>query len=241
MDIDKFWNEIAYSYHGISELSQAHQDKYNYIIDLIFKYNCKKILDLGCGSGIIENKLLERGYNGKVLAIDSSSEMLKIAINNNKSSNVVFRQLNIETIINDPSINTKQYDCCLLINVMFNLTDVSELLSKISNLLITHGLLIIVEPKEKSSVYQFIKRQMNCQGARVTLKLFFKPSVIKNLFIIIWGQFKIDNYYKKKNRHQDKSINELYNKLRLTKYLIKETSSIQANQNILIAAIKSNV
>lgn len=75
------WNSMAAAY----ELFNNSPDSYSYTIEwpciqeLLPELRGKSILDFGCGTGIF-TFLLEKYYPSKVIGIDLSEEMLKIAI-----------------------------------------------------------------------------------------------------------------------------------------------------------------
>lgn len=58
------------------------------------------ILDLGCGNGLLTEKLAKRVPGGRVIGVDSSSSMLEQA-NSHKADNVEFRLLDMEDMIID--------------------------------------------------------------------------------------------------------------------------------------------
>ncbi|MBO4286111.1 MAG: class I SAM-dependent methyltransferase, partial [Bacilli bacterium] len=71
-NIRDFFNQVAVNYN--------HQDSklIDELLDSLFITKCKRVLDLGCGKGIISEKLAMRN-DGEVVALDLSSEMLKYA------------------------------------------------------------------------------------------------------------------------------------------------------------------
>lgn len=50
----------------------------NFLVDLLKKKGCKKILDVACGTGVDSVMLVEEGF--EVVSIDASDKMLKYAI-----------------------------------------------------------------------------------------------------------------------------------------------------------------
>lgn len=87
------WNSMAAAY----ELFNNSADSYSYTIEwpciqeLLPDLRAKSILDFGCGTGIF-TFLLEKYYPAKIVGIDLSEEMLKIAIakGKNKKSSAQF-------------------------------------------------------------------------------------------------------------------------------------------------------
>lgn len=50
----------------------------NFLTDLLRKNNCKRVLDVACGTGVDSIMLLEEGF--EVVSIDASDKMLKYAL-----------------------------------------------------------------------------------------------------------------------------------------------------------------
>ena len=70
-NVRDFFNQVAVNYsHDDSQLIDD-------LLDSLFVTRCHRILDLGCGKGIISEKLASRN-NGEVVALDLSSEMLTL-------------------------------------------------------------------------------------------------------------------------------------------------------------------
>ena len=70
------WDSINYE-SNFSFVSKYGED----LIDLIETKTPARLLDAGCGNGILSKKLIEKGYS--VLGVDSSDEMLKLYQKNN--------------------------------------------------------------------------------------------------------------------------------------------------------------
>lgn len=50
----------------------------NFLVDMLRKNGCKRILDVACGTGIDSIMLLEEGF--EVVSVDASDKMLKYAL-----------------------------------------------------------------------------------------------------------------------------------------------------------------
>ena len=70
-----------------------------------------KILDIGCGNGIISRALGKAGY--EVLGIDLSKKAIEMAQEYNNMPNVSFKQLAAEDLVAEKK-DLHQYDACLL-------------------------------------------------------------------------------------------------------------------------------
>lgn len=112
------WNDMARSFHALSSRSKAHKDKYFTIAKTIVDINPSNIIDLGCGSGLLENELIKLNYGGKIVAVDGSIEMLKIA-KTLCGDKVDFIELNLDNGIK----LGKKFDVVVAINVLFFIKD----------------------------------------------------------------------------------------------------------------------
>lgn len=152
---NKIWDNMAKSFHIFSSRSKAHKDKYLEIAKTIIDSNPKNVLDLGCGSGLLESELIRLGYKGQICAVDGSTEMLKIA-KSMCGNKVDFKQMDFD---NDFNINNK-FEIIVVINVLFFLKDKIKFLENIKRILKdSQSFLILVNPKpnKETSNWQFIK------------------------------------------------------------------------------------
>lgn len=114
-------------YDKSMELSGIDYDKwFGKIQDLLGndKENIKNILELGCGTGNITQRLLEYGY--EVVGVDISGEMLSIAKEKlgNFSQKVIFMQQDVC----DFDFDIYEIDMILAVNDLINyITDVADL------------------------------------------------------------------------------------------------------------------
>jgi SAM-dependent methyltransferase len=122
------WNQVAKSFHVTSLNSKAHKDKYREIALTIVGLNPENVLDLGCGTGILEKELLEVGYKGHILGIDGSSEMLALAKTfAGESEKLSYWQANL-----DQEFSTKErFDLIVSINLFFFLLEKQNFLTNV--------------------------------------------------------------------------------------------------------------
>jgi 2-polyprenyl-3-methyl-5-hydroxy-6-metoxy-1,4-benzoquinol methylase len=123
---------------------------YNHELDCIKKVlkerkldlNGKQILEIGCGTG---NFSVNLQPNNSLIAIDASSEMIKIAKNKFKYMRSNFHQLSISefNLLNNDS---KQFDVIILLFHVFSylsMSDVGELKELVEKHLSNNGILIL--------------------------------------------------------------------------------------------------
>lgn len=190
------WDDMAKSFHAFSLRSKAHKDKYLTIAKMIMDANPKNVLDLGCGSGLLESELIKLGYKGDMCAVDASSEMLKIA----KSicgDKVDFKQIDLDE---DFNINCK-FEVIVAINVLFFLKDKKKFLKKIKDILEdSQSFLIIVNPKpnDEASNWQFIKAHFSDTTFKEKIFIFFNELInLPRYYKMINGQKMLSRMTKK--------------------------------------------
>ena len=78
--------------------ASTHQKEWaNKILEELKLAGNERILDLGCGDGVITNQLAEMVPDGEVLGIDASEGMIKTA-KEIESNNLIFQRLDIDNI-----------------------------------------------------------------------------------------------------------------------------------------------
>jgi 2-polyprenyl-3-methyl-5-hydroxy-6-metoxy-1,4-benzoquinol methylase len=188
----KLWDKVAKDFHKSSFYSRAHKIKYLEIADEIIKSGAQSVLDLGCGSGILEKILIKQGFKGTIDALDASENMLEIARQNVKSKNVSFTKKDLDQEIE----LHKKYDFIVAINVLFFLLEKKNFLESVRNHLKDRGslfILIAAKPIEESNMFEFIRE--NFRGLNLSQKIFHflkETQHIKSYFKMALNQIKID-------------------------------------------------
>lgn len=83
---NKAFTEHAYLFYNLLSKRRIDQQRVKNIINLFKDYKIKSILDIGCGGGDITENLSNYGFG--VTGIDNSIQMISIAKNQYKNSNV---------------------------------------------------------------------------------------------------------------------------------------------------------
>lgn len=169
---------MAKSFHQTSAHSSAHRAKYRTVADMVLRNNPASILDLGCGSGLLESELLSRGYRGIIHGYDGSENMLAIAKDFVKSENVKFSQSMIDGGF-DPG---QLFDAIVSINLLFYLDDKPAFMNMAAQHLNGKDsvfALITPKPGDQTSNWEFVKAHFGASEGQSRLKTVFGE--LKNL------------------------------------------------------------
>lgn len=137
------WDNVNKWYgNRVGEKGHYYQQKIIFprILELIEFKKDLKILDLGCGEGVLSRYLSDKDYN-KYLGIDLSKNLVEQAKIKNKDSRNEFLMLDVSRKL---SLNNKDFDYALFILSLQNIDDYDSALRNVSNLLRKNGKLLIV-------------------------------------------------------------------------------------------------
>lgn len=224
------WDRIAKSFHVTSTNSLAHKDKYIKIAKIILKQKPSFILDLGCGSGILEKELIDSDFQGRILAIDASLPMLKIAKKTINNPRCEFVEGDL-----DKSIKTNvSFDIIVSINLLFFLRKKELFFQSVEKCLKNKkSLFILVIPKTNKEASNSVFIKEHFKGLSWWEKpLFFVKDLgnIPHYFRMFFGQRKLsvlaDRGLFKHDTVED--IKELAKQAGLD---VAKVQEIQANQN----------
>lgn len=110
----------------------------NFIAKLISKVN-PRALDMGCGTGNLTLKLLERGFH--VTGIDITKEMIEVLRSKNQHGSLKLIECDADTFI---SKETEKYDVIAFSSILHHLPFYTETLYKCVNLLNSRGIIYII-------------------------------------------------------------------------------------------------
>jgi SAM-dependent methyltransferase len=79
----QLYSTLAGLYHEMYQHIFDYESEYKFYDTLLKKYHCRKILEIGCGTGMLASRFLDGGY--EYLGLDLSGEMLDIARAETKS------------------------------------------------------------------------------------------------------------------------------------------------------------
>ena len=111
-----------------------------------------KVLDVGCGNGVISRHLGTMGYN--VLGIDVSAKTIEMARSLTRTPNVKFAQISAEQLVADG----QKYDVIICSEVLEHLTNPGALLKTLHETLAEGGKLIVTVPNGRGPRELFVTR-----------------------------------------------------------------------------------
>lgn len=122
-DVKNFFNEVANNWD-----ERSNHKHINEILEIIKIKENIKILDVACGTGILENYLLK--YNPKeILGIDFSENMIKVAERKNNNCKVKYL---CDDIFN---LRNGKFDLIIIFNAFPHFNEKEKLLNHLSKLL----------------------------------------------------------------------------------------------------------
>jgi 2-polyprenyl-6-hydroxyphenyl methylase/3-demethylubiquinone-9 3-methyltransferase len=181
-EVEKF-NEIAHKWWDpTSEFKPLHDInplRVNYI-NQKSSLNGKKVLDVGCGGGILTESMAKLGAN--VVGIDQSDIAIKIAKLHAKEStlNIDYKQLNIESFSDK---HKNKYDVITCLEMIEHVPDPSSIINKCSELISPKGTIYLstINRNIKSFLFAIVGAEYILQllpKGTHEYKKFIKPSEI---------------------------------------------------------------
>ncbi|MFA5030027.1 MAG: methyltransferase domain-containing protein [Patescibacteria group bacterium] len=230
--MNNIWDKVAKPYNNISNISAAHQEKFDFVSNFVIANRATSLLDLGCGSGLLEKSLIRKGFSGEITALDSSKMMLEIARLGCIRNSVNFLFFNL----NQLSRLQGAFESCVAINSLFLVEQKKETLMQINRLLLSKGFLILIEPTFGDHSMPFFINQLKKEKFGL-LRKFFSKSLIDVLRVAI-SQRGISNMIKKKEITLPTKA-EWMDYLKGGRFEIISEGSIQLDENYYIIARKT--
>lgn len=145
-------NEVIAFFDSWADVWDEHQktdpEKLNLILDNANICAGKKVLDVGCGTGVLEPFFLERKVKS-VKAVDISSRMIQIAVSKFNEENVEFVCGDIETFPEE-----EKFDCVIVYNALPHFADTEVLVGKLLQLLVQGGTLSIAHSMSREKLLE---------------------------------------------------------------------------------------
>ncbi len=133
----KLYSELAQVYHEMYQSVFDYKKEFKFYNNVLRKYNCKNVLEIGCGSGNLAGLFLKSGYS--YTGLDLFDEMLNIA--RKAEPKAMFIQGDMRNLK-----MKKKYDAIIVTGRSFTYMtknqDVMKALRSMNNVLAKNGILI---------------------------------------------------------------------------------------------------
>lgn len=131
------YSTLANIYHEMYQHIFNYDDEFSFYNSIMKKYDCHKILEIGCGSGMLARHLLKNDY--EYMGLDLFNEMLEIARTEVNAGEFVQGDMRTLSFVN-------QFDCVLItgrsISYITKNHEVMDTLTGIHRALKNDGLLV---------------------------------------------------------------------------------------------------
>ena len=156
----------------------------NKLVDILRNMDCEKVLDIGCGTGVLANEISK--FSNEVIGIDSSAEMIEKA----KTS---FPRLNF-ILMDACSLTWNEYFNVVFSNAVFHFIRTQDMLLKnIHKVLLKNGSLVC-EFGARGNILNLLNAMTNACNKRGKLftSRFFYPSDEEYKILLEKNGFSVD-------------------------------------------------
>lgn len=186
-----FWNFYALCYDALVELIPYQQMMADVAASLELE-DGMTVMIAGCGTGNLERYLLDHGFNGKIVAVDFSSEMLRIAGQKNPGVTYAWSDLSKRLDFED-----RMFDRIASVNVLYTLPDPEHALTEMTRVLKEHGKMVHATPKSGlslSSIFFSHLRQASLAQWVEIVPMLFSLMLLLVCNLIIFEKVKTGHY-----------------------------------------------
>ncbi len=144
------WSSYAAAYDAVVPHFEGYTELVNRFLQVLAANNCNRVLDLGAGTGILSERLIEAGR--KVHAIDNNETMLaRLRERCGANGNLKISKMDIRRL---SRLTNSYYDAIVAMNVLFCLdeNELRQCLRDIFALLVPDGLLALSVPREGGNI-----------------------------------------------------------------------------------------
>jgi len=174
----RFWNWYAKVYGSVESLS-PHKDMLQAVVDLVPE-SARTILDAGCGSGALLQKLRTTHPEAILSGVDFSSEMLAKATKRVPDLNACQGNLNMQLPYPDA-----EFDCIVCTNALYAVESPQRFISELLRITKQSGKIIVSSPKRQARGTKILRCHLKkvsvARGAIDMVK--FSACVIPNVLI----------------------------------------------------------
>jgi SAM-dependent methyltransferase len=229
------WDGVARAYDRVSRDSRVHRAKIVRVAGLIIASGARSVLDVGCGSGLLEARLFADGFEGSVTAVDASAQMVAIAREANAGHSVIVEQRDLNVPL--PYANAT-FDCAVSVNVFFLLDDPGAVMREVRRVLDVGALFLLVMPKpEVGSTWDSLREHFRGLGFAEAIRELAKLIAGLPAVITTWRfRTKLDSeHVRAGSRYMTQD--EIEQALSDAGFLVQTVSDIQAGHNWLFECV----
>ncbi len=225
------WGELtAEKYDNYTKKYSMYKETSKFLVDLADIKKGMKVIDLACGTGVTSSQILSKlDDSGELISIDSSKEMLNVAVNKLQKTNIRFIHSPAEKIV---EIIKEKIDL-ILCNSAFWQLDMEKVLQNVNKILKNSGKFIfnipepfyeIEENKDENTLFFKIKEIANKKFNLDFSKKYWGETINKDYLstLINKNGFSINSI---KILNLSQTYEDLYNLLlipNMTKSLLKD-------------------
>lgn len=141
MDQREFFNKLAPVW---DEITKHNSDKINKILEITGLKDNLNILDVGCGTGILESFLLKYNPNA-ITAVDISDKMIEVAKSKYTDSRITF-------LCEDIQEHKGLYDYIIIYSAYPHFNDKEKLLEHLSSMLTNGGKIVVAHSDSREKI-----------------------------------------------------------------------------------------
>lgn len=195
---------------------------YSYLIRKKKVFN--NILELGCGTGTF-SKLFLKLKKSRILAIDSSKHMIKIAKKKNNNNRIIYKHLNISDFKSKQRFNLV-YALFHVLSYQKNMSQTKNFFKISKKYLSKDGILVCDFLNKKNLIYSKPRQKFKFSRKKnLHISRYAIPELIKSKNIIkIKYYFSIFDIKKKEARQFTESHTMQYFDLKFIKKIVKENN-----------------
>lgn len=144
------WDIYAWSYDSGVTFLKIYDELLESVIKKLAPKKSDNILDIGCGTGNLEDKIIKKHLQfKKILATDISESMLYRARKKVKNKNISFMKHDAN---NNFKLPNESIDTIVMIHSLYALRSPQHVLKKLHQILKKGGKLIVANPYDKNGV-----------------------------------------------------------------------------------------
>lgn len=192
-----------------------------------------RILDIGCGTGNLEQHIKDCQKECSIMAVDASSAMLRRA--KQKFPAATFYQVNLNRPLQEQGIR-EQFDVIFGINVLYTLQNPSAVIKELSGLASPGAIMVQATPKAGARLLPILKEHR--QNVRTSAES--RRQIRLTLALLLLGLFNIVILKRQqRGEYHFPSQEQIYQWYENSGWTIKELTTTYADQNWLVVAQKT--